>query len=88
MDWPILYKQVLHVKDPNNPVGVVVMWTERAIVADMLKDANYCAIGNLYSSAGISASRADTVFSVLPTASRRAVIPRGTKVLFVNGGTE
>jgi len=55
MDWPILYKQVLHVKDPNNPVGVVVMWTERQIVADMLKDANYCAIGNLYSSAGISA---------------------------------
>jgi thymidylate synthase len=55
MDWPILYKQVLHVKDPDNPVGVVVMWTERQIVADMLKDADYCAIGNLYSSAGISA---------------------------------
>jgi thymidylate synthase len=55
MDWPILYKQVLHVKDPKNPVSVVVMWTERQIVADMLKDAEYCAIGNLYSSAGISA---------------------------------
>jgi thymidylate synthase len=55
MDWPILYKQVLHVKDTSNPVSVVVMWTERQVVADMLKDANYCAIGNLYSSAGISA---------------------------------
>lgn len=54
-DWPILYKQVLHVKDPNNPVGVAIMWTERQVVADMLKDNNYCAIGNLYSSAGISA---------------------------------
>ena len=31
------------------------MWTERQVVADMLKDENYCAIGNLYSSAGISA---------------------------------
>lgn len=54
-DWPILYKQVLHVKDPDNPVGVAVMWTERQVVADLLKDVNYCAIGNLYSSAGISA---------------------------------
>lgn len=55
MDWPILYKQVLHVKDPNNPVGVAIMWTERQVVANLLKDQQYCAIGNLYSSAGISA---------------------------------
>lgn len=55
MDWPILYKQVLQVKDPKNSVGVAVMWTERQVVADMLKNENYCAIGNLYSSAGISA---------------------------------
>jgi len=55
MDWPILYKQVLHIKDPKNPVGVAVMWTERQVVADLLKSVDYCAIGNLYSSAGISA---------------------------------
>ncbi|MEK7587723.1 MAG: thymidylate synthase [Patescibacteria group bacterium] len=55
MDWPILYKNVLEVKDPESPVGVAVMWTERHVVADMLKNTNYCAIGNLYSSAGISA---------------------------------
>lgn len=55
MDWPILYKQVLHVKDPSNPVSVAIMWTERQVVADLLKSENYCAIGNLYSSAGISA---------------------------------
>ena len=55
MDWPILYKQVLHVKDPKNPVGVAIMWTERQVVADLLKGQTYCAIGNLYSSAGISA---------------------------------
>src|SRR3989338_2503902 len=55
MQWPILYKNVLEVKDPTNPVGVAVMWTERQVVADLLKDTNYCAIGNLYSSAGISA---------------------------------
>lgn len=55
MDWPILYKQVLQVKNPHNPVGVAVMWTERHVVADLLSSIDYCAIGNLYSSAGISA---------------------------------
>ncbi len=55
MEWPILYKKVLQVKDPTNPVGVAVMWTERQVIADILKDQQYCAIGNLYSSAGISA---------------------------------
>ncbi|MEK9143350.1 MAG: hypothetical protein AAB481_01840, partial [Patescibacteria group bacterium] len=55
MDWPLLYKNVLEVKDPTSSVGVAVMWTERHVVADLLKDTNYCAIGNLYSSAGISA---------------------------------
>ncbi len=55
MQWPILYKHVLEVKDPTSSVGVAVMWTERRVVADMLKGTNYCAIGNLYSSAGISA---------------------------------
>lgn len=55
MEWPILYKQVLQVKNPTNAVGVAVMWTERQVVADLLKSVDYCAIGNLYSSAGISA---------------------------------
>ena len=55
MDWPILYKNVLAIKNPESPVGVAVMWTQRQVVADIIKDQPYCAIGNLYSSAGISA---------------------------------
>jgi len=55
MSWPILYNQVLQVKNPNNSVGIAVMWTERQVVAEFLKSIDYCAIGNLYSSAGISA---------------------------------
>lgn len=55
MDWPILYKHVLQVKDPTSPVGVAVMWTERQVVTKLLEGVNYCVIGNLYSSAGISA---------------------------------
>jgi thymidylate synthase len=54
-NWPILYPQVLEVKNPASPIGVAVMWTERQVVADLLKNNSYAAIGNLYSSAGISA---------------------------------
>lgn len=54
MIWPLLYKQVLLVKDVYSSVGVAIMWTERQVVAELLKNENYCAIGNLYSSAGIS----------------------------------
>lgn len=52
--WPILYDQVLEVNNPKNPVGVAIMWTERQVVKDLLKGTEYAAIGNLYSSAGIS----------------------------------
>jgi thymidylate synthase len=55
MDWPILYKNVLKVKNPESPVGVAIMWTEREVVASMLEGLNYSVVGNLYSSAGISA---------------------------------
>ncbi len=55
MEWPLLYKNVLVVKDERSPVGVAVMWTERQVVANLLRDENYSVIGNLYSSAGISA---------------------------------
>ena len=55
MTWPILYKNVLKVKNPNSPVGVATMWTERGVVEKTLSGADYSVIGNLYSSAGISA---------------------------------
>ncbi|MBI4130027.1 hypothetical protein HY468_01785, partial [Candidatus Roizmanbacteria bacterium] len=35
--------------------GIATMWTERGVVEKTLGDLNYCVIGNLYSSAGISA---------------------------------
>lgn len=52
--WPILYSNILRVKDPDNPVGIVTLWTERDVVRDFVGDTNYCAVGNLYSSAGIN----------------------------------
>jgi thymidylate synthase len=55
MSWPLLYPNVLKVKDPKNPVGIATMWTEREVVGKLVKDYPYSVIGNLYSSAGISA---------------------------------
>lgn len=55
MVWPILYKNVLKVKNDKSPIGVATMWTERNVVANILSGVDYSTIGNLYSSAGISA---------------------------------
>jgi len=54
MKWPILYSQVLKIGNPQSPVGIATMWTERQAVAKILEGENYCVIGNLYSAAGIS----------------------------------
>ena len=54
-EWPILYKNILKVKNPLCPVAVCTMWTERETVARILKNTDYCVIGNLYGQAGISA---------------------------------
>jgi len=53
-NWPLLYSQVLKVGNLDSPVGIATMWTEREVVKNFLPDNNYCVIGNLYSSAGIS----------------------------------
>lgn len=55
MSWPILYQNVLKVNNPKSPVGVATMWTEREVTKKILTGTNYNVIGNLYSSAGISA---------------------------------
>lgn len=53
-NWPILYKDILHINNLDSSVGVVTMWTEREAVAKILGDLDYCVIGNLYSGAGIT----------------------------------
>jgi thymidylate synthase len=55
MSWPILYKNVLKVKNSESSVGIATMWTEREVVGKMVDGLEYSVIGNLYSSAGISA---------------------------------
>lgn len=53
--WPILYKDILKVKDPRHHVAVCCLWTERQVVETLLKDIPYNTIGNLYSAQGINA---------------------------------
>lgn len=53
--WPILYKDILRVKNPEHHLGICSLWTERNVVQTLLKDVEYCVIGNLYSAQGINA---------------------------------
>lgn len=53
--WPILYHDILRVKDKTHHVGVCSLWTERDVVQKILKDTDYNVIGNLYSAQGINA---------------------------------
>lgn len=53
-NWPIVYKEVLIVGNPESNVGICGLWTHRKGLARKL-DANYYAIlGNLYGTEGIS----------------------------------
>ncbi len=52
--WPLLYKDILKVKDPTHHVAVCCLWTERQVVETLLKDVPYNTIGNLYSAQGIN----------------------------------
>lgn len=54
-NWPILYHEILKVKDSSNHVGICTLWTERGVVQKMVGDASYNVIGNLYSAQGINA---------------------------------
>lgn len=53
--WPLLYKDILKVKDPKHHIAVCCLWTERQVVETLLKDVSYNTIGNLYSAQGINA---------------------------------
>jgi thymidylate synthase len=54
-NWPILYKDILRVKDPKHHLGVCSLWTTRDVVQKILDDVPYNVIGNLYSAQGINA---------------------------------
>ena len=53
--WPIYYKDILRVKDPDHHVGVCSLWTERQVVEKLVSGTRYNLIGNLYSAQGINA---------------------------------
>lgn len=54
-DWPILYHDILRIKDKTHHLGICTLWTERDVVEQLLTDVPYCVIGNLYSGQGINA---------------------------------
>lgn len=52
--WPILYKDILRVKDKTHHLGVCTLWTERDVAEKALANVDYNVIGNLYSGQGIN----------------------------------
>ncbi len=54
-DWPLLYKDILRVKNPQHHLGVCTLWTQRDVAQKILEGVDYCVIGNLYSAQGINA---------------------------------
>ncbi|HAV15322.1 MAG TPA: hypothetical protein DCX25_03255 [Candidatus Pacebacteria bacterium] len=54
-NWPLLYKDILKVKNPRHHVAVCCLWTERQVIETLLKDVEYNTVGNLYSGQGINA---------------------------------
>src|SRR3989344_6889308 len=54
-NWPLLYKDILKVKNPRHHVAVCCLWTERQVIETLLKNVEYNTIGNLYSAQGINA---------------------------------
>lgn len=54
-DWPILYHDILRVKDPTHHLGICTLWTERDVVKKLVGDTPHNVIGNLYSAQGINA---------------------------------
>lgn len=52
--WPILYEDLLVVGNLESNVAICTLWTKRDKAALLLCPDQYCVIGNLYRTAGIS----------------------------------
>ncbi len=54
MDWPIYFKNNLHIGDTESSVGVATLWTKRELIGDHLDKSKYNLLGQLYSKKGIN----------------------------------
>ncbi len=52
--WPIFFQKSLIVGDIKKNVGICTLWSKKEFFAEKLPGSQYCAIGNLYTSDGIS----------------------------------
>ncbi|OGV95581.1 hypothetical protein A2W24_06815 [Microgenomates group bacterium RBG_16_45_19] len=75
-NWPILYKDILRVKDKTHPVGVCSLWTTRDVVQQILAEVPYNLIGNLYSAQGINA----IIRNVLANPHLRVIVIWGSEM--------
>ncbi|MBR9707598.1 MAG: hypothetical protein GOV15_04130, partial [Candidatus Diapherotrites archaeon] len=54
MEWPIYFKDLLKVGNPESNVGVATLWTEKELFGRNLNPDSFALVGQLYSKEGIS----------------------------------
>lgn len=48
-DWPLYFNEMLHVKNKENHIGIVTLWSKKEIYIERLHEVDYNSIGQLYS---------------------------------------
>lgn len=54
MDWPIYYKDRLHVSNLKSPNAVITLWSPYQTILPKLNPESYCVGGQLYSKRGVN----------------------------------
>jgi len=54
MNWPIYYKEKLHIANPTSNVGIVTLWTPMQAILPNLDQNEFNIGGQLYSKVGVN----------------------------------
>jgi len=55
MPWPLFFADTLKFGNPESPVGICTLWTEKEKVVSAVDSRDYCVVGNLYTKYGVNA---------------------------------
>jgi len=53
-NWPIYYKDLIRISNPDSPVGIVTLWTICEQIIEKINPKLFCSAGQLYTKNGIN----------------------------------
>jgi len=53
-NWPIYYKDLIRVSNPDSPVGIITLWTICEQIIEKINPKLFCSAGQLYTKNGIN----------------------------------